>query len=64
MLRKEDLLELIDKLKGSRKAIIVEGPNDRKALESLGIGNIFIGQCNNALHTFSGHGVNVVNFTY
>ena len=37
----ETLNEWIDGLKESKKAIIVEGPNDKKALEAFGIRRIF-----------------------
>ncbi|MFH1849480.1 MAG: toprim domain-containing protein [archaeon] len=37
-----DLDHWIEELRNSEKAIIVEGKNDRKALEHFGIGRIFI----------------------
>lgn len=40
MIDKEELLEEIEKLKNEEVLCIVEGPKDRKALESFGIHNI------------------------
>lgn len=41
-MEKESLTEFIGLLKQSKKAIIVEGIKDKKALESLSIKNIFV----------------------
>ena len=38
----ENIEEWLDGLKTTSKAIIVEGPNDKKALEHFGIRNIFV----------------------
>lgn len=39
---KNQILELIEKIKKSNKLIIVEGKNDKKALNQLGLKNILV----------------------